>query len=288
VAKFYTELTPALREFIAAQHIFFHASAPARGRINLSPTGLDTFRVLSDRRVAYLDLTGSECETAAHLAENGRLTLMFCSFHAKPLILRLYGRGSVVHPRDASWAELRHQFPSLPGARQIVVLDIESIMTTCGFAVPLYDYRGERDQLPEFTRNMGDERMDAYRRERNTTSIDGMPTYLFDDPPPADWGMHFLLYYEKAADHADREGTFQAAHREHVFAAVARGELVLGGPLTGPTDGAQALLFRAASAATVEAFAAADPYVVQRIVTRWQVRPWLTVVGAGAVAPLPG
>src|SRR6516164_9365549 len=122
MAKFYKELNQALRDFIAAQRIFFHASAPNQGRINLSPKGLDTFRVLSDRRVAYLDLTGSECETAAHLAENGRLTIMFCSFQDKPLILRLYGRGSVIHNRDAQWPELRGNFPQIPGERQIIVL----------------------------------------------------------------------------------------------------------------------------------------------------------------------
>src|SRR4051812_37820170 len=159
MAKFYTELNEMLREFIAGQHIFFHATAPKSGRINLSPKGLDTFRILSDKRVAYLDLTGSECETAAHLAENGRLTLMFCSFDEKPLILRLYGRGSVVRPRDAEWHELREMFPVIPGARQIILLDIESIMTTCGFAVPRYEFISEREQLVEFTCNMGDEKM---------------------------------------------------------------------------------------------------------------------------------
>src|SRR6516164_9179889 len=111
MAKFYKELNQALRDFIAAQRIFFHASAPNQGRINISPKGLDTFRVLSDRCVAYLDLTGSECETAAHLIENGRLTLMFCSFQDKPLILRLYGKGWVVRPCDAQWQELRDLFP---------------------------------------------------------------------------------------------------------------------------------------------------------------------------------
>lgn len=181
MAKFFTELNENLRDFIAAQRIFFHATAPNRGRINLSPKGQDSFRILSDKRVAYLDLTGSECETAAHLAENGRLTIMFCSFEEKPLILRLYGIGSVVHPRDREWQELRALFPPLPGDRQIVVLDIESIMTTCGFAVPLYEYQGERNQLAEFTCKMGEERMDQYRHERNQVSIDGLPTYLFED-----------------------------------------------------------------------------------------------------------
>ena len=183
MAKFYTELDQGLRDFIAAQHMFFHASAPRHGRINISPKGLDTFRVLSDRSVAYLDLTGSECETAAHLIENGRLTIMFCSFMDKPLILRLYGRGHIVRPRDPQWQELHAQFPALPGERQIIVLDIESIMTTCGFAVPLYEYKGDRSLLPEFTCKMGPERMDQYRHERNELSIDGLPTNLFEGPP---------------------------------------------------------------------------------------------------------
>jgi Pyridoxamine 5'-phosphate oxidase len=182
MAKFYTELDEHLRSFIAAQHIFFNASAPNQGRINLSPKGLDTFRILSDQRVAYLDLTGSECETAAHLAENGRLTLMFCSFDEKPLIVRLYGKGSIVRPRDPQWQEFRGLFPAIPGDRQIIVLDIESIMTTCGFAVPRYEFISEREQLVEFTCNMGEEKMNEYRQRKNQVSIDGLPTYLFADP----------------------------------------------------------------------------------------------------------
>jgi hypothetical protein len=183
MAKFYTELDEPLRKFIAVQRMFFHASAPNQGRINLSPKGLDTFRILSDKRVAYLDLTGSECETAAHLAENGRLTLMFCSFEEKPLILRLYGRGWVVRPRDAGWGDLRALFPPVPGERQIVGLDVESIMTTCGFAVPLYEFKAQRQLLPEFTCKTGEQKMDEYRRQRNQVSIDGLPTYLFEDEP---------------------------------------------------------------------------------------------------------
>src|SRR5262249_51766770 len=136
MAKFYTELDETLRTFIGAQHIFFHASAPSQGRINLSPKGLDTFRILSAQRVAYLDLTGSECETAAHVAENGRLTIMFCSFQDRPLILRLYGRGSVVHARDAQWPKLRGKFPQIPGDRHTLPLAIQSILTTPAFALP--------------------------------------------------------------------------------------------------------------------------------------------------------
>lgn len=181
MAKFFEQLNDTLREFIGRQHIFFHSSAPTQGRINLSPKGLDTFRILSDRQVAYLDLTGSECETAAHLAENGRLTIMFCSVQDQPLIVRLYGRGRVVHSRDDEWKVLRPHFPDVPGERQIIVLEIESIMTTCGFAVPLFDYQGEREQLIDFTCKMGPERMDAYRRQKNQVSIDGLPTHLFED-----------------------------------------------------------------------------------------------------------
>jgi hypothetical protein len=183
MAKFYTELDESLRQFIGAQHIFFHASAPKEGRINLSPKGLDTFRVLGETCVGYLDLTGSECETAAHVAEDGRLTFMFCSFEGKPLILRIHGRGRVVRPRDAGWAGLKAHFPTLPGERQIVLLDIESVMTTCGFAVPLFEYQGERSQLLEYATKKGEEGMERYRRECNQKSIDGLPTYLLEDPP---------------------------------------------------------------------------------------------------------
>jgi hypothetical protein len=151
MAKFYTELDETQRKFIAAQRMFFNASAPNQGRVNLSPKGLDTFRILSDKRVA--------------------------------LILRLYGRGWVVRPRDSQWDELRALFPPLPGERQIIVLDIESIMTTCGFAVPLYHFKGHREALTEFTCKMGEQRMDEYRHERNQWSIDGLPTHLFDDSP---------------------------------------------------------------------------------------------------------
>jgi hypothetical protein len=182
MAKFYTALNEELRAFIAAQHIFFNASAPNQGRINVSPKGLDTFRILSDTCVAYLDLTGGENETAAHLAENGRLTLMFCSFDAKPSILRFYGRGRVVHARHPEWQSLHVHFPVMPGERQIIILDIESIMTTCGFAVPLYEFKGDREMLTEWSCKMGEERLEEYQHKRNERSIDGLPTYLFNDP----------------------------------------------------------------------------------------------------------
>ena len=141
MARFYPALEEKHRAFIAAQKIFFTATGTAESRLNLSPKGMDSLRVLSDRRVAYLDLTGSGNETAAHLAHDGRMTMMWCSFDADPLILRLYGRGSAVRRQDPEWGELRHRFPDLPGERQLIVLDIESVQTSCGYAVPLYTYR---------------------------------------------------------------------------------------------------------------------------------------------------
>jgi hypothetical protein len=178
MAKFYQRLDETLREFIGGQKIFFTATAPAEGRINLSPKGMDTFRCLDERTVAYLDLTGSGNETAAHLFENGRMTIMMCSFSEQPLILRLYGRGRVVRPGDGEWGALRTHFPALPGERQIVVLELESAQTSCGFAVPVYELREERQRLVEWTLSKGEDGIREYRREKNRVSIDGLPTHL--------------------------------------------------------------------------------------------------------------
>ena len=178
MAKFEPALTPAWRTFIAAQHLFFTATAPltAEGRINLSPKGVDTFRVLSESEVAYLDLTGSGNETAAHTRENGRLTIMFCSFDEKPLILRLYGRGEAIRPGDAEWDRLMKHFDHLPGTRQIIRMKISSVQASCGFGVPRYDYRGERETLIQWAEKKGEEVMREIHREQNAMSIDGLPT----------------------------------------------------------------------------------------------------------------
>ena len=177
MAKFFPRLDKALRDFIAEQKIFFTATAPAGGRINLSPKGMDTLRCLDDRTVAYLDLTGSGNETAAHLSENGRMTVMFCSFSAQPLILRIYGRGRVVLPGDEEWAALRPHFPELPGERQLVVIEVESAQTSCGFAVPVYELKEERQMLVDWTLKKGEDGLRDYRREKNRVSIDGLPVY---------------------------------------------------------------------------------------------------------------
>lgn len=184
MARFFTELSAVHCAFIEQQKIFFVASAPSRGRVNLSPKGMDTFRVLSTSRVGYLDATGSGNETAAHLIENGRLTIMMCSFTTAPLIFRIYGRGRAVHSRDTDWAQFRPLFgPPLPGERQLVITEIESVQTSCGFGVPFFDYRGERPTLVDSAVRQGPEAMAAYRAQKNARSIDGLPTGLLDATP---------------------------------------------------------------------------------------------------------
>jgi hypothetical protein len=181
MARFYPALEDKHRAFIAAQKLFFTASGTADSRLNLSPKGMDSLRVLSDSRVAYLDLTGSGNETAAHLKHDGRMTLMWCSFDADPLILRLYGRGRAVRRQDAEWGGLRRHFPALPGERQLIVLDIESVQTSCGYAVPMYTYTGERDTLVRWAGKKGAMGLLDYWREKNQVSIDGLSTCLLED-----------------------------------------------------------------------------------------------------------
>jgi hypothetical protein len=182
MAKFYDELNSTLENFIGEQRMFFTASAPSGGgRVNLSPKGIDTFRCLDEKTVAYLDLTGSGNETSAHVLENGRLTIMFCSFTDKPLILRLYGRGEIVRPDDDKWQLLHRHFDSIAGERQIVVLHIESLQTSCGWGVPVYDFRDEREQLIEWAEKKGAAGIEDYWREKNAVSIDGLPTSIGAD-----------------------------------------------------------------------------------------------------------
>jgi hypothetical protein len=180
MAAVHPAITPELAAFICAQRIFFVATAPlaAAGRVNLSPKGLDTFRILAPDRVAYLDLTGSGNETSAHVAENGRITFMFCAFDGKPLILRLYGRGRVILPDAADWPEIAAQFPPHAGARQAILADITRVQTSCGFGLPLLEYRGERDALPRWAQSKGEPALDEYRRKHNARTIDGQPTPL--------------------------------------------------------------------------------------------------------------
>jgi hypothetical protein len=173
-------ITPELEEFIAAQPLFFVATAPLSpdGHVNLSPKGLDSFRVLSPTRVAYLDLTGSGNETAAHLLENGRITIMFCAFAGKPNILRLYARGRAVQPDSTDWPALIERFEKLPGTRQIILCEVDRVQTSCGLAVPLMQFESHRQGLLKWAAAKGDDGMRAYRQQKNRHSIDGIPTPL--------------------------------------------------------------------------------------------------------------
>ena len=166
----------AARNFIQEQHIFFVASAPLdpAGHVNLSPKGLDTFRILTPTQVAYLDLTGSGTETAAHVRENGRIVLMFCAFDQRPRIVRIHGRGRVVEHTTPEFAALRNQFPLLEGARAIIVVEDLRVSESCGFGVPVFKYKEDRTQLPAWTQKKGPEGMKQYRAEKNRTSIDGL------------------------------------------------------------------------------------------------------------------
>ena len=178
MGKTHDSITPPLAEFIARQKMFFVATAPAgaSGHVNVSPKGLDCFRVLDEKRVAYLDFTGSGNETSAHLEENGRITLMFCAFDGEPRILRLYGRGRTILPNSSGWAELAAHFELAPGTRQIVVADVERVQTSCGFGVPRYDFVEHRDLLPKWADTKGADGLAEYRRNKNAVSIDGLVT----------------------------------------------------------------------------------------------------------------
>lgn len=181
MAQRYSELSQELIQFIWQQHMFFVASAPSDGHVNVSPKGLDSLRVLDPNTVAWLNVTGSGNETAAHVLENGRMTIMFCAFEGRPLILRLYGRARVIHPRDAEWQSMLAHFEGTAGARQIFVLQVELVLTSCGMGVPLFDYRGQRSQLVEWAEKKGADGIAEYWERKNQVSLDGRPTGIFDD-----------------------------------------------------------------------------------------------------------
>ncbi len=182
MAKVFDSISDKLQDFITAQQMFFVATAPLSpsGHVNLSPKGLDSFRVLSPNQVAYIDFTGSGNETSAHLQENGRITFMFCAFEGAPLILRLYGQGRTVLPDDSEWLVLSPLFPAIPGARQIIVADIDRVQTSCGAGVPLYEFQGQRDVMVNWAINKGETGLQDYWYEKNRASIDGLPTPLAD------------------------------------------------------------------------------------------------------------
>jgi Pyridoxamine 5'-phosphate oxidase len=172
------KLNPTLINFIKARHFFFVATAAPDGRVNVSPKGLNTLRVLSETKIIWLNLTGSGNETAAHLREHSRMTLMFCAFEGDAMILRVYGTAKVAHPNDPDWQSLYGQFPKMAGSRQIFELDIDLVQTSCGTGVPLMQFvaeRGTTEMLP-FYEDMGEDGVKAYWARKNSRSLDGKQT----------------------------------------------------------------------------------------------------------------
>lgn len=178
MAEFFPALTREHRAFIAKQAVFFVATTAADVRINLSPKGMDSFRVLDERTVAYLDVAGSGNETNAHLLADGRITIMFCAFDQPALIFRIYGRGRAVLPQDAEWRALHARFEPLPGTRQIFVIAIEQVQTSCGWGVPQMELVRERPTLRKYGEKFTPEQMLGYWQGAEATSIDGLPTRL--------------------------------------------------------------------------------------------------------------
>jgi len=180
MAKVFDCITDDLQAFIAHQSLFFVATAPlsASGHVNVSPKGLDSFRVLSPNQVAYCDLTGSGNETSAHLQENGRITFMFCAFEKAPLILRLYGQGRTLLPDSPEWSTLAPCFPDIPGIRQIITATIDRVQTSCGTGVPLLATVSQRDEIIQWATKKGEAGLLDYWKQKNMTSIDDLPTPL--------------------------------------------------------------------------------------------------------------
>jgi len=181
MGKFHDTILEPHKAFIEKQKMFFVSTAPLNedGHINLSPKGMDSFRVLSDNKVAYMDIVGSGNETSAHILENGRITFMFCAFDGPPNILRLYGKGYSILPMHDGWEELSGSFDIQMATRQIIVADIFKVQTSCGFSVPLYEYTGERDHAQKWAEKKGIEGLETYKKEKNRVSLDGLPTAMY-------------------------------------------------------------------------------------------------------------
>lgn len=176
MASVFKRIDERLGAFLTAQRLFFVATAPSgvEGHVNISPKGRDSLRIVDQRTVAYLDLTGSGVETIAHLRENGRITIMFCAFEGPPRIVRLHGRGRVVEPTDADFGQWRARFPGHDGVRCVIVIDLDRISDSCGFGVPKLAYEGERPHMQAWLDHKGPEGIKTYHSEHNV-SIDGLP-----------------------------------------------------------------------------------------------------------------
>ncbi len=174
----YSEIRKELKGFAMKQEIFFVATASRGGRVNISPKGMDTLRILGSNRVIWLNLTGSGNETSAHVQENGIMTLMFCAFEGKPMILRFYGKAKVIHPKDAEWPGLIKLFPKIAGSRQIFDLSIDLVQRSCGMGVPFFDFVADRRDLKEVAEKKGEEGIRQYWKKKNAFSLDGKSTNI--------------------------------------------------------------------------------------------------------------
>lgn len=174
-------ITAELQEFIEKQHLFFVGTAAAEGRVNISPKGMDSLRVIDANKVVWLNLTGSGNETAAHLLKNNRMTIMFCAFEGKPLILRLYGTAKIYHKRDKEFDEYQTLFPVKISTRQFIAMEVDLVQTSCGFGVPLLDFKEERTLMDAWAENKGPDKIVEYWKNKNTKSIDGFETQILPD-----------------------------------------------------------------------------------------------------------
>lgn len=174
----FPEVTDRLKSFIEAQHVFFVGTAAREGKVNVSPKGLESLRVVGPNRIVWLNGTGSTNETAAHVLDSPRMTLMFCSFERKPLILKVYGTARVLHRDDEEWDDLLSLFPPLAGSRNVFDMTVEMAMTSCGFGVPLMEFQAERETLTDWATKKGEPALITYQEKKNQVSLDGFPTGL--------------------------------------------------------------------------------------------------------------
>ncbi|SFV62838.1 hypothetical protein MNB_SUP05-5-75 [hydrothermal vent metagenome] len=173
MATKYTEISNKIKEFILEQKIFFVATAIDNGRVNLSPKGMDSFKVLDKNRIIWLNMTGSGNETSAHIQKNSRMTMMWTAFEGNPIILRLYGNAKVIHPTDDNWQKLYSHFKDNIGARQIFDVEIDLVLTSCGMGTPFFEYKGEREQLNDWAEKKGEQGIKDYWQEKNSIDLDG-------------------------------------------------------------------------------------------------------------------
>ena len=177
MGKEYEQIDEKIRGWIERQRLFFVSTAPLApdAHINCSPKGLDCLRVLGPRKIAYADTGGSGIETVAHLKENGRIVIMFCAFEGPPKIYRFYGQGRSVEPHEPEFESLLPMFPGLPTIRNFIVVDVQNIRDSCGYGVPLYEFKGDRESLPNWVNAKSPDELLQYRIERNAESLDGLP-----------------------------------------------------------------------------------------------------------------